>query len=76
MPQENVRDQVNGSKKDPRKTAKICEYMSYSGREAFKRLRSNVLIGLPEKKEKGGRILGITSAQASEGKSTVTINLT
>ncbi len=75
MPQENVRDQVNGSKKDPRKTAKICEYMSYSGREAFKRLRSNVLIGLPEKKEKGGRILGITSAQASEGKSTVTINL-
>lgn len=75
MAEENVRKQVNGAQKDSRRTAKICEYMTYSGREAFKRLRANVMIALPEKQEKKGKVIGVTSAQASEGKSTVTINL-
>ncbi len=67
--------QVNGAQKDPHRTAQICEYMSYSGREAFKRLRANTLIALPEKKEKKGSVIGVTSAQISEGKSSTSVNL-
>lgn len=66
---------VNAGKKIPQKSARVCEYMTYSAREAFKRLRTNVLIALGEKPEKNSRIIGITSAQPSEGKSTVSINM-
>ena len=66
---------VNGRKKNSQKTARICEYMTYSGREAFKRLRTNVMIALGEKAKGKNNIIGITSAQPSEGKSTVAINL-
>lgn len=61
-------------KRDPRRVAKICEFMTYSAKEAFKRLRTNVLLAFPEE-EKKCRVIGITSAQISEGKSTVSINL-
>lgn len=71
----NKPKQVNGAQKDPRRTAQICEYMSYAGREAFKRLRANTMIALPEKKEKKGSVIGVTSAQVSEGKSTTSLNL-
>lgn len=54
---------------------KYCEYMTYSAREAFKRLRTNVMISLAGKSEKDHYVIGITSAQPSEGKSTVSINL-
>lgn len=67
--------QVNADKKNPRLSAKIGEYMTYSGREAFKRLRTNVMIALGEDKGKRCRVIGVTSAQPSEGKSTVSINL-
>jgi len=67
--------QVSAAKKTPGKSAKICEHMSYSAREAFKRLRTNVMISLGEKTDKSNIIVGITSAQPSEGKSTVAINL-
>lgn len=67
--------QSGGDRKSPRMVNKICEYMPYSGREAFKRLRTNVRIALGEEKEKKCYVLGVTSAQPSEGKSTVTINL-
>lgn len=63
------------TKKNPRVTAKICEHMPYSGREAFKRLRSNVMIALKQKQNKENWVIGITSPQPSEGKSTVSINL-
>ena len=66
---------VNIEKKNPRRLNKVCEYMSYSGREAFKRLRTNMLIALENSSEKKCAIIGITSAQPSEGKSTVTLNL-
>lgn len=69
------RNQVNAGKGNPQKTAKICEYMTYSAREAFKRLRTNVMISLGEKLDKKKTIIGITSAQPNEGKSTVSINL-
>lgn len=68
-------NRVNVEQKNPKKTAKICEYMTYSAREAFKRLRTNVLISLGETSVKSGHIIGITSAQPNEGKSTVSINL-
>ena len=68
---------VNGAQQDARRTAKICEYLPYSGREAFKKLRANTLIALSDrkKKEKQGYVIGVTSAQASEGKSTTALNL-
>ncbi len=66
--------QVNAGGKKTRRTAKVCEYLTYSGREAFKRLRTNVLIALGES-DKNCRIIGVTSAQPSEGKSTVSVNL-
>lgn len=69
---------VNGAQQDARRTAKICEYLPYSGREAFKKLRANTLIALSNgkaKKEKQGYVIGVTSAQASEGKSTTSLNL-
>ena len=66
--------QVNAGGKKTRRTARVCEYLTYSGREAFKRLRTNVLIALGES-EKKCRIIGVTSAQPSEGKSTVSVNL-
>lgn len=62
------------SRRDPRVRNKLCEYMNYSTREAFKRLRTNLLISLPEESGKS-RIIGVTSAQVSEGKSTVCVNL-
>ena len=43
---------VNGAQQDARRTAKICEYLPYSGREAFKKLRANTLIALSDKKKK------------------------
>lgn len=58
-----------------RSADKICENMTYAAREAFKRLRTNVLNSFPEEETKKCRFIGITSAQPSEGKSTVSINL-
>lgn len=60
---------------NPAKAMKICEYMTYSAREAFKRMRTNVLISLGEQSEEGNNVIGITSAQPSEGKSMTSINL-
>lgn len=70
-----MRKQVNAGPGNPRKTARLCEYMAYSGQESFKRLRTNVLISLSQGKEKKNYVIGTTSAQPSEGKSTVSINL-
>ena len=68
-------NQTNTGRNNPAKSMKICEYMTYSAREAFKRMRTNVLISLGEQSEKGNNIIGVTSAQPSEGKSTISINL-
>lgn len=68
-------NQVNAGENIPQKSAKLCEHMPYSSREAFKRLRTNMLISLGETSENSKNIIGITSAQPSEGKSTVAINL-
>lgn len=60
---------------NPRLTGKLCEHMTYAAREAFKRLRTNVLMALPEENGKRCQVIGITSAQVAEGKSTVAVNL-
>lgn len=66
---------VSADPKNPRRNNKICEYLPYSGREAFKRLRTNVLIALERDERPGCKIVGVTSAQPSEGKSSVSVNL-
>lgn len=66
---------ARNNKKNPCAASKVCEFMTFSGKEAFKRLRTNTLIALADKGEKKCKVIGITSAQPSEGKSTISINL-
>lgn len=75
MAENKVSKQVNADRNNSRRTGKICEYLTYSGKEAFKRLRTNVLISLGDNAGKKCRVIGVTSAQPSEGKSTVSVNL-
>ena len=53
---------------------RICENLSFAAKEAFKRLRTNVNMSFSEKEDKC-RMIGVTSAQPSDGKSTVSLNL-
>lgn len=75
MAENKAPKQPGTDKRNPRRTGKVCEFLTYSGREAFKRLRTNILIALGENTEKKCRVIGVTSAQPSEGKSTVSVNL-
>ena len=50
----------------------ICENLSFAGREAYKRLRTNVLFSFAA--GGGCRVIGVISAQPAEGKSTTAIN--
>ena len=52
----------------------ICEHLSFAAKEAFKRLRTNLVMSFPED-DLSCKMIGITSAQPSDGKSTVSINL-
>lgn len=51
----------------------LCNSLSFAGAEAYKRLRTNLLLSFPEKQQ--CRVLGITSAIRGEGKSITAINL-
>jgi capsular exopolysaccharide family len=53
---------------------RVCEHLSFAAKEAFKRLRTNVMLKLPEG-DNSCHIIGVTSAQPSEGKSTISLNL-
>ena len=53
---------------------KTCENLSFAAKEAFKRLRTNVVMRFVDG-DNPGHIIGVTSSQPSEGKSTVSINL-
>lgn len=75
MPEVKAPNPASAGRKSPRRCAKICENMPFSGREAFKRLRTNVMIALADGSEKKCHVIGVTSAQPSEGKSTVSVNL-
>lgn len=65
----------NADKKRSKNAAQICENMTYSGKEAFKRLRTNTQLALTDDPEKKCHVIGVTSAQPSEGKSSVSVNL-
>lgn len=60
------------SEKEPRRD-KNCENLTFAAKEAFKRLRTNIIMSFPQ--EKKCCTIGVTSAQPSEGKSTVSLNL-
>ncbi len=63
----------------PRKTREpsrepICENLRFSAKEAFKRLRTNLVMSFDES-EGVCHVIGVTSAQPGEGKSTISLNL-
>ena len=61
------------TKNQPQKE-RICEELSFAAKEAFKRLRTNLIMNFPENDEKC-HMIGVTSAQPSDGKSTISLNL-
>ena len=75
MAEAKERKLPNANKKRSRNTAQMCENMTYSGKEAFKRLRTNTQLALSDDPEIGCHVIGVTSAQPSEGKSSVSVNL-
>ena len=52
----------------------VCEDQSFAAKEAFKRLRTNLVMGFPEE-DVSCKLIGVTSAQPGDGKSTVALNL-
>jgi len=66
--------QSRESKKDRKADDSICENVNYATKEAFKRLRTNLLLSLSEYGSDKCSVIGVTSAQPSEGKSTVAVN--
>ena len=61
-------------KKNQSKKRMACENLSFAAKEAFKRLRTNLVMSFPQE-DTSCHLIGITSAQPSDGKSTVAINL-
>ena len=54
--------------------APICENLSFAAKEAFKRLRTNIVMSFP-REDTSCQLIGVTSAQPSDGKSTIALNL-
>lgn len=52
----------------------LCENLSFAAKEAFKRLRTNLVMSFPQE-DTSCHLIGVTSAQPSDGKSTIAINL-
>lgn len=52
----------------------VCENLSFAAKEAFKRLRTNVVMSFPEG-DTSCHIIGVTSSQPHDGKSTIATNL-
>ena len=50
------------------------ENLGFAAKEAFKRLRTNMIMSFPQE-DNSCHMVGVTSAQPSDGKSTVSINL-
>ncbi len=61
--------------KDLKGNENICENLNFAAKEAFKRLRTNVAMFFADNDTGRANVVGITSAQPSEGKSTISINL-
>ena len=63
-----------GHGKDKKSKLPICENLSFAAKEAFKRLRTNLIMCFP-REDTSCHLIGITSAQPSDGKSTISLNL-
>ena len=61
-------------RKTSRGGERFCEDLSFAAREAFKRLRTNLVMSFPAE-DTSCHMIGITSAQPGDGKSTIAINL-
>ncbi len=57
-----------------RRSLPICEELNFASKEAFKRLRTNLVMSFPQD-DPSCHLVGITSAQPSDGKSTISVNL-
>ena len=64
----------SGSDRAKRSKDPVCEHLSFAAKEAFKRLRTNLVMSFPED-DPSCKMVGVTSAQPSDGKSTVAISL-
>ncbi len=51
----------------------LCDNLSFAAKEAYKKLRTNTLLLLGD--NDGCKVIGVTSAQPSEGKSLTSVNL-
>ena len=56
------------------KKVPMCENLSFAAKEAFKRLRTNLVMCYP-RDDTSCHLVGVTSAQPSDGKSTIALNL-
>ena len=54
--------------------APVCENLSFAAKEAFKRLRTNLVVSFPAD-DMSCHLVGVTSAQPGDGKSTISLNL-
>lgn len=72
----NAASAANGTEKrsSHRMKGLYCDEMTYGARESFKRLRTNISIAF-EGEDTACKVIGITSAQVNEGKSTASVNL-
>ena len=65
----------NYSAKQKSRTNHLCENMNFVAHEACKRMRTNILFIPSSLQNNDSRIIGITSAQPGDGKSTTIVNL-
>ena len=63
----------DASAKGGKESSVICDNMNFAAKEAYKRLRTNIIFSFPN--EGKCRVVGITSAQPGEGKTVTSINL-
>lgn len=76
-PSSNIVSEINRSKinkkQEKEDEALLCEKMNFSGREAYKLLRTNLLFTLAD--NSSCKVVGVSSSVRGEGKSTCSINL-
>lgn len=65
---------VSTKKKNDRRKNPSCENLSFASKEAFKRLRTNLVMSFPQE-DTSCHLVGVTSAQPNDGKSTIALNL-
>jgi len=71
-PEKNGSAKVS-SGKTGKESSVICDNMNFAAKEAYKRLRTNIIFSFPN--EGKCRVVGVTSAQPGEGKTVSSINL-